>query len=375
MSFSTWRRHAWRQLPSPLRRTLRWLIASAERWVNAAGPQLGASIAFYTVFSMAPLLVIAIAIAGAVFGQEAARGQVVAQIQDLVGTQAAQAIQGMIEAAWREPGGGFAAVMALGTLLVGATGVFAELQRALNAIGHIRPKRTGVQAMLRVRLTAFALLLGFGFLLIVSLLVSAVLAGVLSAVSARYPALAVLARVSELGLSFLVLSVAFSAILRWLPDEAPSRRALIISATFSAGLFVFGKTFIGMYLGRASVASSYGAAGSFVVVMLWVYYSSQILLFGAALGREWDARRQRLAQAHGGHGAQGKHGVHHGAGQGGHPGAQASRAPGPQGPAAGAAAAPHPAPAQPSRRLPGQPGGGVAQRTVPTPPAGRARRH
>jgi membrane protein len=359
MDFATWRRHAWQQLPPGLRRTLRWLIASAQRWVDAAGPQLGASIAFYTVFSMAPLLVIAIAIAGAVFGQEAARGQVQAQIQGLVGAQAAQAIQAMIEAAWREPGGGVAAVIAVATLLVGATGVFAEMQRALNAIGHIRPKRSGVQAMLRVRLTAFALLLGFGFLLIVSLLVSAILAGVLSALSARYPALAVLARVSEVGLSFAVLSVAFGAILRWLPDEAPSRRGLIISATFSAGLFVFGKTFIGMYLGRASVASSYGAAGSFVVVMLWVYYSSQILLFGAAVGREWDARRRKPLAAQGPRGAPGPNGHH--ASQGG----QATGEP----PAAVSAAP------QAPRRLHGQPGGRPAQRTLPSSPAGRARRH
>jgi membrane protein len=351
MDFPTWHRHAWRQLPPGLRRTLRLLVASVQRWVDAAGPQLGASIAFYTVFSMAPLLVIAIAIAGAVFGQDAARGQVVAQIQDLVGTQAAQAIQAMIEAAWRQPGGGLAAVIAGVTLLAGATGVFAELQRALNAIGHIRPRRTGVQAMLRVRLTAFALLLGFGFLLIVSLLVSAILAGVLEALSARYPALAVLARVSELGLSFAVLSVAFGAILRWLPDEAPSRRALIMSSTLSAGLFVFGKTFIGMYLGRASVASSYGAAGSFVVVMLWVYYSSQILLFGAAVGREWDARRKKLAAAgHAAHGQQPGYGSH----------------------AASPAQPVPPVVPQPQPRLHGQPGR-TLQRTLPS--SARTRRH
>ncbi|WP_298232365.1 YihY/virulence factor BrkB family protein [uncultured Azohydromonas sp.] len=348
MSFATWHRHAWHRLPPPLRRTLVWVWASVQRWINAAGPQLGASIAFYTIFSLAPLLVIAIAIAGAVFGQEAARGQVVAQIQDLVGLQAAQAIQAMIEAAWRQPGGGLAAVMGLATLLVGATGVFAELQRALNAIGHIKPKRTGVSAMLRVRLTAFALLLGFGFLLIASLLVSAVLAGVLQAISARYPALAVLARVSELGVSFLVLSVAFGSILRWLPDEAPSRRALIISACVSAGLFVVGKTFIGMYLGRASVASSYGAAGSFVVVLLWVYYSSQILLFGAALGREWDARQHRVTAAQ----------------AAAHARAGAGPAPGVPGGAAGGTA-PH--------RLHGQPGGGPQR--VSSAQGQRARRH
>lgn len=293
MNLSTWRRHAWRQLPPQFRWALHWLWGSVQRWIDAAGPQLGASIAFYTVFSMAPLLVIGIAIAGAVFGQDAARGQVVAQIQDLVGPSAAQAIQAMIEAAWRQPGGGLAAVMGAATLLVGATGVFAELHRALNAIGHVAPRRVGLQGVLRVRLTAFALLLGFGFLLIASLLLSAVLAGITGALSARYPVLTTLAGVLDVGLSFLVLSSAFAAILRWLPDEAPTRAGVAVSATMSAGLFVLGKSLIGLYLGRASVASSYGAAGSFVVVMLWVYYSSQILLFGAAAGREWDARRAR----------------------------------------------------------------------------------
>lgn len=347
MSFATWRRHSWHQLPPRLRRTLVWVWASAQRWIDAAGPQLGASIAFYTIFSLAPLLVIAIAIAGAVFGQDAARGQVVAQIQDLVGPQSAQAIQSMIEAAWRQPGGGLAAVLGVTTLLVGATAVFAEMQRALNAIGHIKPKRTGVHAIVRVRLTAFALLLGFGFLLVASLLVSALLAGVMQAISAHYPALAVLARVSELGLSFAVLSVAFGAILRWLPDEAPSRHALIISACVSAGLFVVGKTFIGMYLGRASVSSSYGAAGSFVVVLLWVYYSSQILLFGAALGREWDARQRRMAAAH----ARARPG--------------AGPAPGAPGAPSASGAAPH--------RLHGQPGSGPQR--VSSAQGQRARRH
>ncbi|NML13522.1 YihY/virulence factor BrkB family protein [Azohydromonas sp. G-1-1-14] len=358
MDFTSWRRHAWHQFPPRLRRVLLWLWASVQRWIDAAGPQLGASIAFYTIFSLAPLLVIAIAIAGAVFGQDAARGQVVAQIQDLVGLQAAQAIQAMIEATWREPGGGLAAVMGVATLLVGATGVFAEMQRALNAIGHIKPKRTGVSAMLRVRLTAFALLLGFGFLLVASLLVSALLAGVLQAISARYPALAVLARVTEIGLSFVVLSVAFGAILRWLPSEPPSRRAVIISATVSAGLFVVGKTFIGMYLGRASVSSSYGAAGSFVVVLMWVYYSSQILLFGAAVGREWDARMRRVEAARAGH-------AHHAA---------------PGGPAAGAGgghAGPgaHPPATPVPRRLHGQPAAGARPAPPPLGPGGRARRH
>ncbi|WP_157268527.1 YihY/virulence factor BrkB family protein [Azohydromonas aeria] len=342
MDFATWRRRHWHRLPPGLRSVLRLLWGAVQRWTGAYGPQLGASIAFYTVFSMAPLLVVAIAIVGAVFGQNAARGQIVGEIQDVVGVPAAQAIQGMIEAAWREPGGGLAAVMAMGTLLVGATGVFAELKRALNAIGHITPRHTGVSGIVRARLTGFGLLLGFGFLLVASLLVSAVLAGLLAALSARYPGLAVLARVSELALSFVVLSLGFGAILRWLPDEPPSRRGLLLSACVSAGLFVVGKTFIGMYLGRASVSSSYGAAGSLVVVMLWVYYTSQILLFGAAVGREWDARRGKAA---------------------------AAEPPAPARDAAGAAPA---ASAPGARRLHGQPG---TRGRLPSSTAERARRH
>ncbi|MGE5386870.1 MAG: YihY/virulence factor BrkB family protein [Betaproteobacteria bacterium] len=293
MELSEWQRRAWRIVPARLREPLHILIGGSMRWIDVSGPQLGASIAFYTMFALAPLLVITIAIAGAVFGPDAARGQVVGEIQGLVGPVAAKAIEGMIETAWREPGGLKAATIGVITLLIGATGVFAELRRTLNLITNVTPTASVISAFLRVRLTAFALVLGCGFLAIASLILSAALAGVTQFLSSRYAVLGVMATVLDLAISVGVLSVAFATLIRWLPDRPPSRRAVWISAIVSAVLFTIGKSLIGLYLGRASVASSYGAAGSFVVIMLWVYYSSQILLFGAAIGYVSEERRKR----------------------------------------------------------------------------------
>jgi membrane protein len=262
-----------------------------------SGPQLGASIAFYTMFALAPLLVITIAIAGAVLGKEAARGQIVDQISGLVGPVAAQAIEGLIANAWHSTGSAWAAAIGVVTLLVGATSVFAELRRALNAVGSIEPAPSVVGAFLRVRLVAVALVLGTGFLAIAALLLSALLSAVLAYLSSRYLALALVARALDFLLSVAVLGLAFAALLRWLPDRAPTRRGLWLSALVSAGLFAVGKTLIGLYLARSSVASTYGAAGSFVVVLLWIYYSAQILLFGAAVGRIADELRAERAAA------------------------------------------------------------------------------
>lgn len=298
MDFAKWQQWLWRLTPRALHEPLHVLIGGTVRWIDVSGPQLGASIAFYTVFALAPLLVITIAIAGAVFGPEAARGQIVGQIEGMVGATAAQAIEGMVETAWREPGGAFAALAGVGTLLLGASGVFVELRRTLNLIGRIEPEPSALSAFLRVRLTAFALLLGCGFLAIASLVLSAALAAVTAWLSARYAPLKLMASLFDLGVSTAVLGVAFAALVRWLPDRPPSRSGVWISAVAAAILFSLGKYAIGLYLGRTSVASSYGAAGSFVVLMLWIYYSSQILLFGAALGRIHDERRaERRRQA------------------------------------------------------------------------------
>ena len=283
------RRHSPHRLPSlPAWRPLRLLVDAGRRWSEHGGPQLGAAIAFYTMFAVAPLLVVVIAVAGAVFGPEAARGQVVAQIQGLVGVDAAKSIQAMIESAWLHPHGAFAATLGVLTLLVGASGVFTQLRRALNTIGHVAPLPSFIGALVRARVMAFALVLGFGFLAIASLMLSAGVAALGAYLSRRFDGVSELFALLDVALSTAVLVVAFAALLRWLPDVPPSRHAVWCGAGCSALLFAIGKHLIGLYLARASVASSYGAAGSFVVVMLWVYYSAQILLYGGALAAAVD---------------------------------------------------------------------------------------
>jgi membrane protein len=243
---------------------------------------------------MAPLLVVAIAIAGSVFGAEAARGHIVGQLQGLIGNEAAKAVEGLIQSAWRHPHGLLATLLGVGSLLIGASGVFAELRNALNAIGHVKARASGFGALVRARLVAFALVLGFGFLCIATLVLSAVTAAVGAYLGNRWQEvggeLAALLALLDVLLSTAVLVLAFAALLRWLPDTPPSWRAARWGALCSALLFAIGKHLIGLYLARAGVASAYGAAGSLVVVMLWVYYSAQILLFGAALGAAIDRR-------------------------------------------------------------------------------------
>jgi membrane protein len=278
-------------LPAPLRRGLHVTTEAARLWTSQGGTELGASIAFYSMFALGPLLIIAIAIAGAVFGAEAARGQIVDQIASLVGQDAADAIEKMIASAWRSNRSGYAAALGVATLLAGASGVFAELRKALNRIGRVPPASPGLGAFVRARLMAFALVLGFGFLIVASLLLSAAVAAVTQWLSLRMPVLAGALTLFDFGVSSLVLACAFWGFLRWLPDRAPGRHAAMVGALASALLFAVGKHFIGLYLGRVSTADSFGAAGSLVVVMLWVYYSSQILLFGAALAWALDGVR------------------------------------------------------------------------------------
>lgn len=251
-------------------------------WLDDNVQRLGAALAYYTVFSLAPLLIIAIAIAGLAFGQEAAQGQIIGQVEDLLGEQGAKAIQGMIESARQPTAGIVASLLGIIMLLFGATGAFAQLQDALNTIWGVTPKpRRGVIGILKDRLLSFLMVIGVGFLLLVSLVLSAGLAALGKFFGNLLPVPEAILQIVNFIVSFGVITLLFGMMYKILPDVKIGWSDVWIGAAMTALLFSVGKFLIGLYLGKSGVASAYGAAGSLVLILLWVYYSSQILLFGA----------------------------------------------------------------------------------------------
>ncbi|HEV8253985.1 MAG TPA: YihY/virulence factor BrkB family protein [Vicinamibacteria bacterium] len=271
------------------------LKAAAADWKEDNAPRLGAALSYYTIFSLAPLLLIAIAIAGLVFGEQAARGQIVAEIGGLLGRTGAEAIQAMLENA-REPGSGLvAAVIGAVMLLVGASGAFAELRGALNVVWEAPPPpRRGLLGAVRERLASFAMVLVLGFLLLVSLLISAALTAVGSFAEGHLPGGLLALRSLNGVLSFAVVTVLFAMIFKLLPDVKVAWRDVWAGALMTAALFALGKWALGLYLGKKAVGSAFGAAGSLVAILVWVYYAAQILFFGAEL-------TQVYAKRHGSH--------------------------------------------------------------------------
>jgi membrane protein len=263
-----------------------------KAWQNDKVPLWAAALAYYTAFSLAPLLVIAIAIAGAVFGQEAARGEVVGQIQGLVGKQGAEAIQAMLQNT-QQPGSGgvVATVVGIGALLLGASGVFGQLQDAMNTIWGVQPKPgRGIRFMLQNRFMSFAMVLVIGFLLLVSLVLSAGLAAFSAFVGHLFPEFAILGQILNFVISFGVMIVLFALIYKVMPDVKVPWRFLWTGAIVTALLFNIGKFLIGLYLGSGSVSSTYNAAASLGIILLWVYYSAQILLIGAEFTKVYAYR-------------------------------------------------------------------------------------
>ena len=247
----------------------------------------GAAIAYYTVFSLAPVLIIVIAIAALAFGEDAARGAIVSQISDLMGTQGAEAVQTMIASASAHGRGVLGGLIGLGTLLVTASGVFGEMQASLNAIWKVEPHTGTVSRLVRARLASLGLVVALGFLLLVSLVVSSVLSALSTWVNGLFPGGAILLQVLSFFVSLLLIAVLFGTIYKALPDTTLAWRDVAVGAITTALLFNFGKFLIGLYLGSSSVASSFGAAGALALLLLWIYYSSQIFLFGAEFTRAW----------------------------------------------------------------------------------------
>jgi membrane protein len=265
------------------------------QWSNERAPRMAAAIAFYTVFSLAPLLVIVVAIAGLAFGEEAVRGEIGRQIEGLIGTTGARAVEDFV-ASSREPEAGvLATIVGIGVLIFGATGVFGELQDSLNTVWNVKPDAdAGIVAWLRRRFISFTMVIGVGFLLLVSLVLSAALSAMANWLSQVLVDPAKLMHLGELLLSFVVITLLFAALYRVVPDAEIRWRDVWPGAVVTSVLFECGKVGLGLYLGRSAFTSTYGAAASVVVILLWVYYSAQIFLFGAELTQVYTTRRRRV---------------------------------------------------------------------------------
>jgi membrane protein len=264
-------------------RELRGVLSETwDNWNKHNAPKLGAALSYYTVFSIAPLLVVIVAIVGFVLGKEAAQGQIMAQIQSTVGVEGAQAIQTVIRHADQPKAGVIATVLGLITLFLGASGVFAELRDSLNRIWEVKTRSaSGVWGMARDRLLSFGMVLAIGFLLLVSLILSAAIAAAGKFVGGMLPIPEAVLHIVNIVFSFIVIAALFGMIYRVLPDDRIEWSDVAIGSAATALLFTLGKFAIGLYLGKASVGSAYGAAGSLVVLLAWIYYSAQIFFFGA----------------------------------------------------------------------------------------------
>ncbi|MDZ4801345.1 MAG: YihY/virulence factor BrkB family protein [Bryobacteraceae bacterium] len=287
-----WKTH-WRRLAGINRKdVLRLGSEIFTCWNDHNVPRLGAAVAFYTLLSLAPLLIVVVAVAGAVFGREAAEGQLVWQIQDLIGRAGAETVQNLLRSTQQPGAGVIASILGAVALALGATSAVSELRDALNVIWCVpRRETTGIHSVLSIvqeKSFAFAAVLGIGFLLLVSLAVNAALAGLSSQYHVWLPAsMAAMLQWADFLISYFVIAALFALIYKWLPDLYLEWSDVLPGAAFTAALFSLGRILIGMYLGRTSYSSVYGAAGSLVVFLIWVYYSAQIFFLGAEFTRAW----------------------------------------------------------------------------------------
>jgi membrane protein len=257
-----------------------------REWREDGANRLAAALAYYTTFSLAPLLVLIIAIAGLVGGHEAAQSQVMAQVKDLLGVEGREFVQGMIQSASRPSTGVTATIIGAVTLLFGALGVFGELQNSLNTIWEVKPKPArgfldGIKRFVVKRLLSFTMVLGIGFLLLASLVISAALSALGEYMGTRWPFADFWLELINFLISFIVITFLFAMIFKFLPEIKIAWRDVWLGAAVTSVLFSLGKFLIGFYLGRSEVGNTFGAAGSLAILLIWIYYSAQILFFGA----------------------------------------------------------------------------------------------
>jgi membrane protein len=259
------------------------LAEAGSDWLEDKAARLGAALAFYSVLSIAPLMVITLALASLILDRNAAREQLATEMGGLVGKEGAKLIETMLDNGTKFSGT-FTTILGIATLLFGASGVFGELQDAMNTIWEVKPKpNQGIWGVIRTRFLSFAMVLGTGFLLLVSLILTSSVAGAGSYFGRAMPALEPLVHLLTNAVSFAVVTLMFMLIFKFLPDAEVAWRDVWVGALLTAGLFTMGKMLIGFYLGKSGLGSAYGAAGSVVVLIVWVYYSAQILFFGAEL--------------------------------------------------------------------------------------------
>ena len=267
------------------------LRATMSDWYEDRAQRIGAALAYYTIFALAPGLVIVMALAGLMLGP-GAESQIIGQIRELIGEQGAKAIEATIRSARNETLGAAGTALALIPLVFGLWGVFGELQDGLNTIWGVTPKPgRRIRDILRERFWSFAMVVGIGFVLLVSLVLSAWLAAVGTYVGSLLPPPATGLEALNFIISFVVITGSFALIFKLLPDVKIAWRDVWLGAAVTSLFFTVGKFLIGLYLGKSAVASAYGAAGSLVIIVVWVYYSAQILLFGAEFTKVWTKRR------------------------------------------------------------------------------------
>lgn len=266
-----------------------------QLFVEERGPRLGAALAFYTVISLTPLLMVLVGVAGALYGEDTVRSEIIAQIGATIGPEAAELVDEALGRADARQQGRVAALIGLGALLVGATTVFAQLKMGLNDLWHVRPPKApsplaAVRQFLVTRVLVFAVVLGIGFLLLLSLVASAAIEAMATYFDDLLPLPAGTLRLLNLGLSLVLMTLLFAYLYRAVPDVRIRWRDVWFGAIVTSVLFNVGRHAIGIYLGGASVGSAYGAAGALVVLLVWVYFSAQIFFFGAALTRVYAER-------------------------------------------------------------------------------------
>lgn len=271
------------------------LRGAGQEWVTDKAPKQAAALAYYALFALGPLLLIAVSMAGLVFGQAAAREAVTSQLGKLLGADAQKAIEGLMDGGIRAKAGTIGLVAGVAALLLGAAGVFAQLREALNTVWEVEVKRVqgwkaNAVAIVRRNLLGFAGVLGVGFLLLISLVVSAALSAGAKYVNELVPGAEVLWAILHVLVSVAIVSLLFALIYRYLPDTRVAWRDVAVGAVITGILFVVGEIGIGLYLGQAATATRYGAAGAVLVLLLWVYYSGLVLLFGAELTQVYANR-------------------------------------------------------------------------------------